>query len=349
MIGGMIIFSDGQTTGGRSPGDAALAASKVGTPLFTVPVGSSVRPKDIAIVDLFATSLVNVGDTARVSVTIESHGFDRVPVKVELKDGDKVIAEKEVILSDAEQKQVELTFKAKEPGARYLTVHVPPQEGEAEYLRANNTDTAFVRVSDERLKVLYIEGLPRWDFRFIKNGMRRDNGLGGRTSKEIDVVLEAEWRRLPKVARAKALPRALDQLAEYNTIILGDVSSKLVDSAFLDLLGKAVRERGVGLIVAAGPLHMPHGYDARLHDLLPVRLQKGVPGRYPRGIPSFRIDLAPEGTITRRCASTTMPAATASPGPICRATTGARQPSARLRAPRYWRGTPSRRLTARCR
>jgi len=117
----------------------------------------------------------------------------------------------------------------------------------------------------------------------------------------------------PKVARAKALPRALDQLAEYNTIILGDVSSKLVDSAFLDLLGKAVRERGVGLIVAAGPLHMPH-VTTLACTICCRSAQKGVPGRYPRGIPSFRIDSRRKGRSTRRCASTTMPAATASPG-----------------------------------
>ena len=29
------------------------------------------------------------------------------------------------------------------------------------------------------MKVLYVEGLPRWDFRFLKNAMKRDHGLGG--------------------------------------------------------------------------------------------------------------------------------------------------------------------------
>ena len=28
-----------------------------------------------------------------------------------------------------------------------------------------------------------------------------------------------------------------------------------------------------------------------------MRLQKGVPGRYPRGVPSFKVELAPEGAI----------------------------------------------------
>jgi len=297
QVAGIVLFSDGQNTGGRSPTEAAQACAAAGTPLFTVPVGTSQRLQDIAIVDLFTTPLVSVDDTARVAVTLESHGFDKRPVKIELKDGDKLLDTKDLILSGSEQQQVELTFKATQPGARYLTVHVPPQPEEAEELRANNTDTAFVRVSEEKLKVLYVEGLPRWDFRFLKNAMRRDNGLGGRTTKEVDIRLEAEWRRQAAAEQAKALPRTLDQLAEYQVIILGDVSPKMLDAGFIDLVDKAVRERGVGLIVEAGPLSMPHRFDERLHNLLPVRLHEGMAGQYPRGIPSFRVELTPEGSI----------------------------------------------------
>ena len=71
----------------------------------------------------------------------------------------------------------------------------------------------------------------------------------------------------------------------------------MVNTAFVDLLVKAVRERGVGLIVEAGPLYMPHKFDDRLDALLPVRLKRGVPGEMPRGVPSFHIELAPEGEL----------------------------------------------------
>jgi hypothetical protein len=299
-VAGIVLFGDGQNNGGRSPGDAARAARSAGTPIFTVPVGSSKRLQDVAIVDVFATSLVTVEDTARVAVTVESHGFEKRPVKVELRDGDVLLDSKEILLHDAEQQQVELTFKATTPGTRFLTVSIPPQPEEAEHLRANNTDNVLVRVSEEKIKVLLIDGRPTWDFRFLKNALRRDNGIGGlrsRDGKEVDLVLETEWRRRPKADQARALPRALDQLAEYHTVILGDVSPRLLDEGFLDLLAKAVRERGLGLVVQAGPLNMPHRFSESLQDLLPVRVQKGVPGRYPRGVASFRVELAPEGSV----------------------------------------------------
>jgi hypothetical protein len=265
--------------------------------LITVPVGTTTRLQDVAIADVFTTGLVAKGDTARVSVTVESQGFDRRTTKVLLKDGDKVLDSKDLILNSAEQQQLELSFKTTRAGPHYLKVEVPPQPEETEDLRRNNTDTAFLQVSDEKLKVLLIEGLPRWDFRFLKNAMRRDNGLGGLLGKEVDVRLEAEWRRGTPEQKKQALPRTLDQLGEYHTIILGDVSPEMLDRAFLENLDKAVRNKGVGLIVAAGPLAMPHRYGELLHNLLPVRLKPGVAGQLPRGVASFRLELAPEGVI----------------------------------------------------
>ena len=54
-----------------------------------MPAGTSTRLRDVAIVDVFTTGLISVGDTARVAVTVESQGFDKRPVKVQLREGDK--------------------------------------------------------------------------------------------------------------------------------------------------------------------------------------------------------------------------------------------------------------------
>ncbi len=298
QVAGIFLFSDGQNTGGKSPSEAAHAAAAAGAPVYTVPVGASARLQDVAIVDVFTSGLVSVGDTARVSVTIESQGFDKRPVKVELLDGDKLLDSKDLVLRSTEQQQVDLTFEAKKAGAHYLTVRVPPLPEEPEYLRANNSDTAFLRVSDEKVRVLYVEGLPRWDFRFLKNAMRRDHGIGGRVSKDQpDIVLEAEWRRWPEARQKAALPQTLDELADYHTVVLGDVSPKLLGGKFIDLLAKAVREKGVGLIVEAGPLSMPHAYDDRLQDLLPMKLRPQAAGLDAHPARPFKLEVTPEGAI----------------------------------------------------
>ncbi|HWE37176.1 MAG TPA: hypothetical protein VG406_11470, partial [Isosphaeraceae bacterium] len=297
-VAGLFLFSDGQNTGGRSPAEAAGVAARLGAPIFAVPAGSSTRLKDVAIVDVFTSGLVAVGDTASVSVTVESEGFDARPVKVELRDGGKLLDTKDLTLRDAEQQKVELTFKATEPGAKYLTVTVPPLPEEPAHLRPNNTDVAFVRVSDEKLRVLLVDGLPRWDFRFLKNAMRRDHGLGGRTSKDQpDIVLEAELRRQPAEARAKALPSTAKELAEYHTVILGDASPQLLDARFVAMLDEAVREHGLGLIVASGPRFMPQGFDEKFRALLPVRVRPGSSGIDAPVYKPFQLELSPDGAV----------------------------------------------------
>jgi hypothetical protein len=295
QMAGIIVLSDGQATGGRSVAEAAHAAADAGVPIYSVPAGMSTRLRDVAIVDVFTSGLVSVGDNARIAVTIESEGFDGRPVKVELREGEKLLDKKDLILRGAEQQQIELTFQAEEPGAHYLTVNIPPQPEEPEFLRANNTDVAFVRVSDEKLRLLYIEGMPRWDFRFLKNAMRRDHGLAGLQDKEPDLLLESEVRR--QSAGQRGLPSTLDDLAKYHTVILGDASPALLNGRFLTLLAEAVRERGVGLIVEAGPRHMPQAYDETLLDLLPVRLRAHSSGLEAPVYKPFRFELSSEGAI----------------------------------------------------
>ncbi|MEO8495886.1 MAG: hypothetical protein ABI614_12495, partial [Planctomycetota bacterium] len=294
----MLVLSDGQNTGGASPAQAARAASEVGTKIFAAPLGAVERLPDVSIVDVYTSGLVAIGDTVSVHVTIESHGFDGRPITVELKDGDQVLATQQVSAHDAEHQHVELTFEAERVGPRYLTVNVPPQPEEVEQLRANNTDSALVRISEEKIRVLLIDGRPRWDFRFVKNAIRRDNGLAGRGEAEMpDVLVETEWMRLPSEQRAGKLPQSVDEFAEYHTIILGDVSPELLTAEVVELISQAVRERGVGLVVAAGTQSMPHRFDAKFQELLPVRMRAGAAGVEAPVYEPYEIQVTADGLV----------------------------------------------------
>jgi hypothetical protein len=295
-VAGVVLFSDGQNTGGRSVAEVAHAAADAGVPIYTVPAGSATRLRDVSVVDVFTSGLVSVGDTAQVAVTVESQGFDGRPVKVELREGETLVDSKDLVLRGSEQQQIELSFQAKEPGTHYLTVSVPPQPEEPESLRSNNSDIALVRVSDEKIKVLYVEGQPRWDFRFLKNAVRRDHGLAGRLGPQPEILLETELRRRSRGYSA-ALPGTLDELAQYHTVVLGDASPELLTPSFVKLLAEAVRERGVGLIVAAGPLAIPHRFDESLTELLPVRLRARAAGLEAPVYKPFRLELSADGAV----------------------------------------------------
>jgi hypothetical protein len=310
QIASIVVFSDGQNTGGRSPAEIAHDAKEAGAPMFTVPAGSDAPLRDIAVVDVFAPELVAKGDTVHVAATLEVQGYPEQAIKaVLLEDGkSEPLDSKDLVLRRTEQQQVELSFKAKEAGTKTLTVKLLPAAELPEDIKDNNSDDVVVRVSDEKLRVLYVEGLPRWDFRFLKNSMRRDHGLGGRgllgttgtasavaESDKPDIALEAEIRRLPASVR-NIVPRTLEDLADYHTIILGDVSATLLDSDFVKHLGEAVRQRGVGLIVQAGPNAMPFSFEQDFLDLLPVKMRRKS-GTEAQPYKPFKLELSPDGAL----------------------------------------------------
>jgi hypothetical protein len=297
-VAGIVVFTDGQNTGGRSPADAAQAALRAGAPIYAVPAGSRARARDVVITDVFTSGLVFAGDTARISVTVASQEFENRRLKVEVRDGAALLDSKELVMHDAEEQRVELAFQAKEVGTKYLTVAIPPQAEEPEQLRSNNSDVASIRVSDEKLRLLLIDGIPRWDFRFLKNACLRDHGLSGKTGQDQPlIVLESEVSRRPRRDQVSSLPRSVEELAAFHTVIVGDASSRLIDGAFSGALAEAVRERGVGLVISCGPRYTPHKLDKRLQDLLPVRLAGSIAGLDAPVYKPFQLELSPDGTL----------------------------------------------------
>jgi len=295
-IAGIVLLSDGQHTGGRPALQMAEAAAKVGAPIFPVPPGSATRLRDLAIVDVFSCGVVSVGDTAKVAVTLESQGLDGQDVEVQLLDGEETLSARSLTLRGAEQQQAELTFTPSKPGPQYLKVSVAPLADEPEELHANNSDMTVVEVNKEKLRILFIDGWPRWDFRFLKNSIRRDEGLAGRVGGDPDIVLETEVRRRGP-EEPPVLPQSVDELSEYAVVVVGDASPRLLDHAFLGRLDEAVRERGVGLIVAAGPAHMPHAFGPALHELLPVQMRSDAAGMLAPTHKPFEFELSPEGAV----------------------------------------------------
>jgi hypothetical protein len=150
QLASIVVFSDGQNTGGRSPAEMAQAAREGGAPMFAVPAGSAAPLRDIAVVDVFAPDLVSKGDTVHVAATLEVQGYPEQAVKVVLLEAGKTepLDSKELVLRRTEQQQVELSFEAKEPGAKTLTVKLLPAAELPEDIKDNNSDEIVVRVSD---------------------------------------------------------------------------------------------------------------------------------------------------------------------------------------------------------
>ncbi len=279
-LNAIVMFTDGQNTSGDEPSQVAAFARRKSVPLFLVGVGDATPRPDIALSDLRAEHEVNVRDRLIFDVRISSQGAgmpDAVPVNLyEMIDGKPI--RRDSRLAPISDKPVRLSYVADTPGDKLFVVEVPLQEGETD--RSNNRIEHEVHVSEaKRIRLLLIEDVPRYDFRFVKSLFERESEqIGGIKTVDLNVLLlgaSKEYYKEDKNVLAQ-FP-GWEELKSYDAIVLGDVSPKQLAPGLapLKLLRDFVRERGGGLLFMAGEHFSPSAYaDSELADILPVLLDK---------------------------------------------------------------------------
>jgi len=202
---------------------------------------------------------------------------DSVPVVLsEMKDGKKVEIARETVRLDPAGKPVRVRFvhQPKEAGEKTFVVELPVQADESE--PGNNRLEHQVYVAEaKRLRVLMVEGYPRYDYRYVKALFERESeALRGNKSIDLAVYLVSAHPDHPKQDRSSVnrFPTP-EELKKFDVVILGDVDPKHLprSEAVLESLAKYVKEHGGGLLMLAGEKANPHAYrDTPLADVMPV-------------------------------------------------------------------------------
>lgn len=271
----VVIISDGitSTTDAERLTTAAAYARSKGVPLYTVGIGNDEPLRDLALSDTTVDEVVFVDDPVKVVAKLKASGFAGQTVDVQLKqDGTtKVLQRLQIpIIDDKRPIDLELSFTPTEVGELDLTLEVSPTKADPKEFRAdNNHEKRHVSVRKEKVRVLLADNLPRFEFRFLKHLLEREKTV------ELVTVLQdsdPEYSAEDQTARPH-FPVVKAELAQFDVIILGDVSLSYMSPQVLDNLRDFVKTRGGGLLFIAGPLHNPLTYQGTpLADLLPIDL-----------------------------------------------------------------------------
>jgi Aerotolerance regulator N-terminal/von Willebrand factor type A domain len=305
-LNAVVMFTDGVTTRGEDLPTVARSASRAGVPLYFVGVGDAAEPPDLILSDLRAEDVIHVNDRLVIEARVASQGPGMpgsIPVILsEVKDGKRVELERKTVSLDPAGKPVKVRFvhQPKEAGEKTFVVEVPVQPDEAE--PGNNRLEQRVFVAEaRRLKVLMVEGYPRYDYRYVKSLLEResDDAAGGK-SIDLNVYLVSAHPDYAKQDRS-AITRfpTPEELRKYDVVILGDVDPRHLPrpEATLESLAKYVTDHGGGLLMLAGEYASPHAYrDTPLADVMPV-VCDGPPPDPPRESikEEFRPRLTPNG------------------------------------------------------
>lgn len=266
-VRGIVLFSDGRPT---VPGDLASEARRLGSlgvPVHTVPIGSKYPPRDLSIAAVESPETVFVNDSAQITATIGASGFEGQEIAVRLEKNGQLL-ETQKITPAGDSAEVRFSIPPAEPG-RYdyqLITEIFP----GELREDNNQRELSISVVDTKARVLLVEGDARWEFRYLRNLLERDQQVELSTTlfrqPYLSLLNETFIQRsLPEIDQLK------EQLANTDLLVIGDAGPVDLPEAFWTVVEECVSKDGLTVVVIPGRRHMPQSFtSATLQMLLPV-------------------------------------------------------------------------------
>ncbi len=270
-LSGLVVVSDGADNAGLELSEALVPLEAAGVPVFTVGLGRESYSRDIQLSRVDTPRTVLKGAALVVDVLVTHNGYAGETVSVQVEDEGRIVADQAVTLpGDGEPATVRVRFTAADAGARLFSFRIAPRPDEM--VTQNNERNSLVVVEDTREKILYFEGEPRWELKFIGRAVADDENL---QVARLQRTAENKFMRLG-VEDAEDLvggfPRTREELFKYRAIILGSIEANFFTPDQLRMIADFVGDRGGSLLMLGGQRSFAEGGYAGtpVAEVLPV-------------------------------------------------------------------------------
>ncbi|HEY4304285.1 MAG TPA: hypothetical protein VGM82_07460 [Gemmatimonadaceae bacterium] len=270
-LSGLVVLSDGADNSRAPISDELLSLRAKSVPIFAVGLGAEKFDKDIEIRRVDASHSVLKGGALVADMLVRQRGYAGQKVPIVVEDGGQIVSRDSITLpKDGDVAPIRVTVVANRPGARQFTFRIPVQKDEQ--VEQNNAQQAVVNVRDGREKVLYIEGEPRYEMRFIRAAVEADSNL---QLVVLQRTADNKFLRL-NVDSANELttgfPKSRAELFGYRAIMVGNIEASFFTHDQLAMLADFVNVRGGGLMLLGGRRSFGEGGYAGtpLADVMPV-------------------------------------------------------------------------------
>ena len=273
-LSGLVLLTDGADNAKVPIADMLLSLRAKSVPVFAVGVGAERFERDIEVRRVETSRTVLKGSTLVADVLVRQRGFSGVTVPLLVEDDGRVVGRSQVTLPMGHDAgSVKVQVQLNEAGARALTFRIPLQPGEQ--VTQNNGQGALVRVRDAREKILYLEGEPRYEMRFIRAAVEADSNL---QLVALQRTAEHKFLRLNVDGPgelAGGFPRSRAELFQYRAVVLGSIEASFFSADQLAMLADFVGTRGGGLLFLGGRRAFAEGGYAgtTLADVMPVVIE----------------------------------------------------------------------------
>ncbi len=251
-LAAVVLLTDGCRNAGGAGEDAAKLLKSRNVPLYVVGLGDPDPPRDYEVVRVSSPRRVRRNTQVDIHATLRYTDLADRPFELQIRRANTVLHTQTINPSQhADMMRVRLTFTPDVEGTATYTVSIPVAEGEK--ITENNGREFVLEIRDDRLPVLYIEGSPRLEYRFLRRALFRDKEF-----RLVSVLRLAKDRFYVQGANASeeylsaGFPTRPEQLYAFQGVILGDIEASYFTPKQLEMLEEFVSRRGGGLLMLGG-------------------------------------------------------------------------------------------------
>ncbi len=272
-VGAVVMLTDGSDNSGGIDAETIARMRQARVPVYTVGFGRETPIDDIELTGVSVPLRALANSRLSAQVTFRQYGFAGRKTHVTVRDSGRTISSEEITLpADGVSQTENVVFSAGAAGPRTVQVSVDPVPGENN--TANNQLTRLVNVSGHKQRVLYIEGEPRWEYKFLRRAVEDDGSL------EIVSMLRTTPNKIYRQGVTgpneleSGFPSKPEELFAYDGLIVGSVEANYFTPVQQDLIRQFADRRGGGVLFLAGRFAFNEGGYAKspLAEILPVHL-----------------------------------------------------------------------------
>jgi len=274
-LGAIVVLSDGGDNTGGIDRETISQLRQLRVPVNTVGFGPDHFAKDIEIVDVAAPARALPQSKLSARVAIRQHGYAGARVKLMVRENDHPVAQQEVVLRPDVDQSETILFNAGPAGAHSFQIGIEPQDGEQN--KQNNAVVRLINVGEKKMRVLYLEGEPRWEFKFIRRAVEEDPSV------EIFTILRTTQNKTYRQSTTgvvdaheleNGFPTKPEELFKYDGLIIGSVEATSFSNEQQAMIRDFADRRGGGVLFLAGRFALSDGSYAKtpMAEMMPLHL-----------------------------------------------------------------------------
>lgn len=271
-VGAVVLLSDGSDNSGGVDASTISELRRRRLPVSTIGFGRTRLVNDVEMDGFDIPDKVLAGSRLQGQVTIRQAGFGARRTRLVITGGGRVLASQEVVLTDMPEQTVNIEFTLVGQGVQTVAAELDPLPGE-ENIR-NNRLSRVLSIDAAKRRILYVEGEPRWDFKFMRRALDDDPVV------QIVSMLRTTQNKMYRQGIANpheledGFPSKAEDLFDFQAIVLGSIEAAFFTPAQQEAIKDFVDRRGGGLLFLGGRWALADGgYSIEpFAELLPVKL-----------------------------------------------------------------------------